>query len=286
MFHQIDVYNSLWWRRDPEPYGSRQRRAGIARPAVRAFAVQARAAAVVRDSARGLLFEIAFAKVERSTRGSVTGSTPVSYAGRSRFEPDPRNSSKEHATYVNPGVKALERRLANEELTEEDRAELAKVRQVVILRREGATILECARKTGQTERRLQQFMKRGVFKLYQDYILRLERGEDTKQVQEIVRGARESFAQFAPDAIDFYRECYLRNPVDQQEEKGVFKDPARAEWATERVSKGIGLTEPDVATRPVINIHSAIIVGEMNVVAHDDAKAERDVIEVTATKVD
>lgn len=189
---------------------------------------------------------------------------------------------------MNPGLKALERRLVNDELTEEDRAELAKVRQVVALRREGATILECARKTGQTERRLQQFMKRGVFKLFQDYLIKLERGDDERQVQEVVRGAREAFAQFAPDAIDFYRECFLRNPEDEQAERGIFKDPARAEWATERVSKGLGLTEPDVTTRPVIMIHSAVIIGELAVVATDDAKAKRDadVIEATCTKVD
>lgn len=186
---------------------------------------------------------------------------------------------------MNTSVKALERRLANNELREEDKLELARVRQVIALRREGATIVETARKTGQTERRLQQFMSRSVYKLYESYIHQLERGDTSKQIADVVRGAREQFAQFAPDAIDFYKECFMRNPVEDQEEKGIFRDPARAEWATERVSKGLGLTEPDVATRPTINIASAIIVGELAVMDRDDSRAKDDAIEVTAVVV-
>lgn len=184
---------------------------------------------------------------------------------------------------MNGNVKALERRLHNNELTDEDKAEVARVRQVMALRADGATVLECARKTGQTERRLQQFMKRSTYKLYVDYLLRLERADDERQVQDVVRGAKQAFAQFAPDAIDFYKECFLRNPIEDQEDKGIFKDPARAEWATERVSKGLGLTEPDVATRPTINIASPIIVGELTIIARDDARAAQDVIDVTPT---
>lgn len=175
--------------------------------------------------------------------------------------------------------------MVNDQLTEADKAELAKVRQVMALRKEGATILECARKTGQTERRLQQFMKRGVYKLFEGYVLELERGDDDKQVGDVVRGAKHAFAQFAPDAIDFYRECFKRNPIEDQEEKGIFVDAARAEWATERVSKGLGLTEPDISTRATIQIGSAIIIGELAVTQADDDKA-RDAIDITPTKKD
>lgn len=172
------------------------------------------------------------------------------------------------------GLKALERRLVNNELSEDDKRTQAEVRQVVALRREGATILECARKIGKSERALQQFMKRGVYKLHCDYLAKLERGEDEKQIRDVVKTAKEAFAQFAPDAIDFYKECFERNPIEEQSEKGIFKDPARAEWATERVSKGLGLTEPDISTRPTISIASAVIVGELRVMAADDARAE------------
>lgn len=188
---------------------------------------------------------------------------------------------------MNAVVKALERRLVNDELTPEDKAELERVRQVRALRKSGATILECARKTGQTEARLSKFMKRSMYKLFEDYLIRLERGDDEKAIGDIVRGAKEAFAQFAPDAIDFYRECFQRNAVEDQEEKGIFKDPARAEWATERVSKGIGLTEPDIATRPTINIGSAIIVGELSVIAQDDRQAREAItIDITPTTED
>lgn len=184
------------------------------------------------------------------------------------------------------GVRALAKRLNANELEKEDREEIARVRQVLALRREGASVLECARATGQTERRLSQYMKRTPFKLYADYILKLERADDDRQVSDVVKTTKQEFIRFGPDAIDFYRECFERNPVEEQEQKGIFKDPARAEWATERVSKGLGLTEPDVSTRPVINITSPVIIGELKVIASDDARAKEDAIEVTATRVE
>lgn len=183
------------------------------------------------------------------------------------------------------GVRALAKRLNGNELTQEDRDEIARVRQVLALRREGASILECARATGQTERRLQQYMKRTPYKLYADYIIRLERADDERQVGDVVKSTKQEFVRFGPDAIDFYHECFLRNPVEDQEKKGIFKDPARAEWATERVSRGLGLTEPDIAVRPTINIASPIIVGELTIISRDDARAKEDSIETTATVV-
>ena len=183
------------------------------------------------------------------------------------------------------GMKALAFRLNTNALSDEDKEKLAEVQQILALKKDGATILECARRLGKTERALQQYMQRGVYKLFVDYALKLERGDDDKQIGEIVRSARQAFAQFAPDAIDFYKECYRRNPVDEQPEKGIFVDPARAEWATERVSKGLGLTEPEVAVRPMIHIKSAIIVGELHAAALDDARA-RAAIDITPTDKD
>jgi len=185
---------------------------------------------------------------------------------------------------LNGQLKSLERRLVNDDLTPEDKAELERVRQVRALRKDGATILECARKTGQTEARLSQFMRRGIYKLFDAHLAQLERGDDDKAVGDVVRGAKQAFVQFAPDAIAFYQECYRRNAPEDQEEKGIFRDPARAEWATERVSKGLGLTEPDISTRPTIQIGSAIIVGELTIIAADDAQA-RDAIDADYTVV-
>lgn len=183
------------------------------------------------------------------------------------------------------GVRQLAKRLSQNELNDEDKAELARVRQVLALRKDGATILECARATGQTERRLYQYMQRTPYKLYVDYLIKLDRADDDRQVADVVKTAKHQFARFAPDVIDFYKECFERNPVEDQEKQGIFKDPARAEWAAERVGKGLGLTEPDIATRSVINIASPIIVGELRIIASDDARAKEDAIEVTATPV-
>lgn len=181
--------------------------------------------------------------------------------------------------------KALQRRLALNALTEEDKAELALVTRVEALRRQGATRLECARACGFTEQKMKDKMGNKTWGLLADFAKALAEGRQERAVKETVKSARERFLEFAPDAIDFYQECFRRNPLEEQEEKGIFVDPARAEWATERVSKGLGFTEPDVATRPTISIASAIIVGELAIVNSDDTKAKNAVIEVEATVV-
>lgn len=173
-----------------------------------------------------------------------------------------------------PRRSPLERRLLSGELTAQDKQDLALARQVRKLRQEGATILECARLTGSTERRLQQWMKRSTYAALDAYLGNLEGDAPAdEQVEEIVRTAKSQFAQFAPDAIDYYKECFARNPVEEQIEKGTFKDDAKAMWATDKVSKGLGLTEPEHAVRPVINIQHAYIRHETNLVQSDDAEA-------------
>lgn len=181
----------------------------------------------------------------------------------------------------------LQRRLLTGELDERDKRDLALARQVRKLRKEGATILEAARLTGTTERKLQQWMQRSTFQALDRYLANLE-GDTPEEakIEEVVRTAKSQFAQFAPDAIDYYKECFARNPVEEQIEKGTFKDDAKAMWATDKVSKGLGLTEPEHAVRPVINIQHAYIRHETNLVQSDDAEAvaASKAIDVTSTQ--
>jgi len=170
-------------------------------------------------------------------------------------------------------LKGLARRLTTNQLTIEDKGALTQVRQIKALKREGATLIQIARETGMTEPAVRQYLKRGVYRLYADHLDQLEQGDDEKQIEKTVRTAKQKFASFAPDAIDYYRECFLRNPVDHQSLDGVFKDSARAMWATEKVSKGLGLTEPEHIVRPVVHIDLRLIHAEMAMVATDDATA-------------
>lgn len=169
------------------------------------------------------------------------------------------------------GLKALSRRLVNNTLTEEDQEQIAFVRRLLALKREGATLLEMARETGQTEPKIRQFMKRGVFALYRDYILQLEVGSNDKQVERIVRDAKNRFAQFAPDAMDFYQHAFAREPEGSDK---PFKDMGLAQWATEKVSKGLGLDQPEQTVRPNINIELKLIHHENAQVDDDDARAK------------
>lgn len=186
---------------------------------------------------------------------------------------------------LNSSLKALSRRLAKSTLTEEDKKQLAFVRRLVGLKREGATLLEMARETGETEPKIRQFMQRGVYKLYRDYVLQLEVGDNDKQVATIVKDAKHRFAQFAPDAMDFYAYAFERNKEDDVREKGPFKQADLAQWATEKVSKGLGLDQPEHAIRPVIHIDLKLIHAENSMVDSDDARAAA-AIDVTPKKLE
>lgn len=172
-------------------------------------------------------------------------------------------------------MKALERRMAKHELNDEDLRLLELSKKLYHLRKEGATYAECGRAVGQTDKQVRQFMARGQYARFIDYMRACERGDDEKQVEKVVREAKHEFAKFAPDAIEYYRSCYLKD------DDGNWLDDGKAQWATEKVSKGLGLTEPEHAVRPVVQIGQAFIVNEMKMVDADDALARGKVIDVT-----
>lgn len=169
---------------------------------------------------------------------------------------------------------ALQRRLETDTLTPEDRERFDLARKLRELRREGLSMRAIAERLGKGESGLTQFMRRGVFAVFNGYLQGLEKGEDEVACDEVVRKARVDFRALAPDAIEYYRSCYARDA------EGAWKDDAKAMWATERVGRGLGLTEPDIAARPVIQINIAHIRAEAAEVAEDDALA-RDAIDVT-----
>lgn len=172
-------------------------------------------------------------------------------------------------------MRALERRLAKHELNDEDKAQLELSKKLYYLRKEGNTYAECARAVGRSERQVQLFMARGAYARFIDYMRAVDAGDDAKLVEKVVREAKQEFAKFAPDAIEYYRTCFARD------DDGNFADDGKAQWATEKVSKGLGLTEPEQAVRPVIQIGQAFIVHEMKMVDADDKLAKGDVIDVT-----
>lgn len=178
-------------------------------------------------------------------------------------------------------MKALERRLVRNDLTAEDKVELTRVQRLYRLRKEGATYSEIARTVGEPQKNVEAFMSRGAYKLFVDYIHRLEAGDDERQAEQFVKTAKQQFAQFGTDAIDFYRVCFRRDGMNE------FENQALAQWATEKVSKGLGLTEPDHIVRPVVNIAHAVIVAESRQVDEEDALARASVrvIDVTPTQL-
>lgn len=181
--------------------------------------------------------------------------------------------------------RALQRRLETDTLKPEDKEKLELARELRRLRKQGLSFRECSERMGQTEARLEKFARRQSFATFCRYLETLEKGTNEEATAVVVRKAKQEFAAFAPDTIAYYRTCFERNPPEDQAEKGEFKDDAKAMWASERVSKGLGLTEPDTAVRPVVQINIAHIRMEQAMVAADDAEAAavQKAIDVTPT---
>jgi len=96
-------------------------------------------------------------------------------------------------------------------------------------------------------------------------------------VVEVVKNAK---ADLALDTIEYYQDCYARNPEELWEKKGKWVDPDLAQWAAERMGKGIGLLEPEQTARPTITIHLGAIGHVLSQVTNEDARATR-AIDVT-----
>lgn len=165
-------------------------------------------------------------------------------------------------------AKALARRLSADLLRDEDKRLVETVTRIRALHKKGASSLEISRALGRQERDVRRLTAGKSFEVVSEHLERLESGNDAKLVDRIVRQAKQDFAQFAPDAIRYIRECFTRTP-----DNAAWKDDAKAQWATQLVAKGLGLTEPDTAIRPQINIHGNYIHVETAQVEEDDEEA-------------
>jgi len=184
-----------------------------------------------------------------------------------------------------PCVRGLRSRLASDTLRPRDKERMAFTQRIRTLRKQGRTLAQCAQEMGVGESKVVQFTRRGMYKIFCEYLATAEQAAQEITGSDVVRQARQEFATLAPDAMAYFRSCYQRHPPEDQPALGLFKDDAKAMWATDKVAKGLGLTEPEHAVRPVIHINVGSIRVEMAQVAADDAEAARaaKVIDVTPT---
>lgn len=166
-------------------------------------------------------------------------------------------------------VFAVERRLERNLLSDQDKEQLEQTGKVRKLMKTGASTREVARALGMHEYALTRLLAAPIFNVYNKHLEEVEKGDNQKIVDRIVRQAKSDFAQFAPDAIAFIRGCFARTT------DGKWLDKADAQWATQLVAKGLGLTEPETAVRPIIHIQTAAIRIETEQVREDDEEARR-----------
>lgn len=176
--------------------------------------------------------------------------------------------------------RALRGRLERGELRphDQERLELARKARPLIAKR--LPISEIANKLEIKRTTMDQIIKSSSFRICVDYLAEQEQLDGVTNVEELVRKARAEFVQLAPDTLDYYRDCFRRNPVEEQEVLGLWRDVERAERAAAQVAKGLGLTEPEHAARPIIHINLAHMQFQMYQVAEEDARAAR-AIDVT-----
>lgn len=176
---------------------------------------------------------------------------------------------------------ALQRRLATDSLRESDKVEMATAKRVREMERRGVSSLDIAREIGKDDRHTRRYMQGPVYLAFAAHLDAIERGDEGKLVDKIVRQAKNDFAQFAPDAIQYIRECFRRT-----DDGKAWKDDGKAQWATQLVAKGLGLTEPETAVRPQINIAGHYIHIETQQVKEDDEEARNAIIDVTPVQLD
>ncbi len=178
-------------------------------------------------------------------------------------------------------VAGLKRRLDTDTLTDEDKERLELTRRLKELRGEGRTFEECGELLAMNPKTLAKFVRGGVFKLLSDHLEAIDSGEDAEASDRVVRTAKQDFAGLAPSAIAFLRHAYRKGDDGKE-----YRDEGLAQWATGLIAKGTGLTEPQTAVRPVIQINLGVIQAELQEVGRDDMRAASAVIEVTPAKAE
>jgi len=179
------------------------------------------------------------------------------------------------------------------ELSPSDMEKLALTKQIRALMGHGSSWEEIAAAVGKSRDAVINFARRATFRRCCEYLdieekaaapprmdLKKAKKEFGKESQgpdpeDMVQMARQAFAELAPDTIEFYQDCYRRNPPELWPTLGKWHDPALAQWAAERVSKGLGLLEPEHVARPIITIHLGAIHGVLAQVTTEDQQVRR-----------
>lgn len=178
-----------------------------------------------------------------------------------------------------PHVKALARRLEDGTLSPQDKEKLDLTRRVRELRSKGYTFAKCAAELGVNQKNLEGFARAGIYKLLGNYLESLEEGSEEKSIERVTRQTRTEFALCGPLASRVIRESFKRDENDELVDKG------QANWATQIVAKGLGLTEPQSVGRPVVNINIGTIQAELGTIRADDSLA-RGAIDITPQAVE
>lgn len=144
-------------------------------------------------------------------------------------------------------------------------------KQIRLLQGRDLTFDEIAREVSVPVRELKQTMRSAAFRRLQEQVAKPE-AQPLADAADVPTVVKEAKAELALDTIEYYRDCYQRLPEEQWNTKGKWVDPTLAQWAAERIGKGIGLLEPEQMVRPIITIHLGAMSHVLGQVAEEDAR--------------
>ena len=198
---------------------------------------------------------------------------PVPEHGAPPPEPPPGLERK------NPNVRGFLRRLSTNTLKPQDRTTLARAAEVKRMRAEGKTVAQMAKHLCVSTRTFAQWTRGPMAKAALQH---LEDGAGVEQDRhsERMRHRARQRMDAKLDTIDkFLDDCLLFNETKNGRE---WRDPTRAQWASERVMKSTGIDQPVASVRPTIQIGELVIVQRMEAIANYEAKLKQRARQISA----
>lgn len=181
-------------------------------------------------------------------------------------------------------VVGFKRRLETHALTARDREVLKLAQAIKDARTQGVTLTTLAKQLGMSLQSLSAFAARGVCRVAMLHLDEIATTDDDKVRARDERERQARFRALEPRALQFYEDSLAQHEeVDPEsgEKRVVWSNPAMAQWATEKLTRGAGWDAPKVINRPTIKLDIHFVEQQSKDIEEDDeitrAQGARDV---------
>lgn len=149
-----------------------------------------------------------------------------------------------------PAAKALRARILRDELTEEDKHNLARATAIIDGRAAGLAMKTIAEQLGEPRTTVAQFARLGIFRVWHEHLTQLEVTEDEAAAEEKVQKTRTALKSMSGHVRE-----YVAWAARKRADGKGYEDEGAAMWAAQYLAKSTGVDTPERASRPTINVH-------------------------------